>query len=236
MRLFLLFAALLLVPVSTTAQEAGSYVEGTHYQRVSPVQRTRDPAKIEVVEFFWYGCGHCYNFEPVIQQWKKSMAEDVDFVPSPAMWNGPMEVHAQAYYTAQAMGVLDVMHDAMFAAINVDRNRLSGEDELAQLFTANGVDAEDFRKMFQSFGVSSQVRQASARGRGARITGTPELMVAGKYRIDTRMAGSQAEMLKVADFLIEKERAGKLGTDHFFLALKPLRYRQTLVGQEHRIE
>lgn len=209
MRLLLLLATLLLVPISSLTQAADSYVEGTHYQAVVPVQRIRDPAKIEVLEFFWYGCGHCYNFEPVIKQWQKSMAEDVDFVPSPAMWNGAMEIHAQAYYAAQAMGVLEVMHDALFVAINVDRKRLTSEDELAQLFAANGMDAEAFRKVFQSFGVSSQVRQAGSRARGARITGTPELMVAGKYRIDSRMAGSQAEMLKIADFLIEKERAGK---------------------------
>ncbi len=209
MRLFLLLASLLLVPVSSIAQAVDSYVEGTHYQVVTPVQRTRDPSKIEVLEFFWYGCGHCYNFEPVIKQWKKSIAEDVDFTPSPAMWNGAMEIHAQAYYTAQAMGVLEVMHDALFAAINVDRKRLTSEDDLAQLFAANGVDAEAFRKVFQSFGVSSQVRQASSRARGARITGTPEVMVAGKYRIDTRMAGGQAEMLKIVDFLVEKERASQ---------------------------
>jgi protein dithiol oxidoreductase (disulfide-forming) len=207
MRFILLIAALLALPLSVSAQETGSYIEGTHYQVVTPVQRTRNPEQIEVVEFFWYGCGHCYNFEPVIAQWKKTIGEDVDFVPSPAMWNAPMEVHAQAFYTAQALGAIGVMHDALFAAINVDRKRMTDEDEIAQLFVANGVDAEAFSKAFTSFGVSSQVRQASARARGARITGTPELLVNGKYLISSRMAGGQAEMLKVADFLIEKERA-----------------------------
>ena len=91
--------------------------------------------------------------------------------------------------------------------MNVDRRRLASESEIAALFTANGVSEEDFTKAYNSFGVSSQVRQASARAKAAQITGTPEMMVNGKYRISTRKAGGQANMLKIADFLIAKERA-----------------------------
>ncbi len=209
MRVLLALALFLVMPLSPVTQAADPYVEGTHYLVVSPAQRTRDPAKIEVLEFFWYGCGHCFSFEPIVQQWKKTKAEDVDFVPSPAVWNKAMEIHAQAFYTAQALGVLDVMHDALFAAMNVERKRLGSEDEIAALFVKNGVDEAAFRNTFNSFGVGSQVRQAASRARGARISGTPELMVAGKYRVTTRTAGGQAEMLKVAEFLIEKERAGQ---------------------------
>jgi thiol:disulfide interchange protein DsbA len=201
---------MLLMPLLACAQDGATrFVEGEHYDLVSPVQRTRNPEKVEVVEFFWYGCGHCYNFEPLLKQWKKTLPDDVDFVPSPAMWNAGMELHAQAYYAAQAMGVLDTMHDAIFAAMNVDRKRLGSEGEIAELFVANGVDRADFDKAFASFGVASQVRQAGARAKGARITGTPEMMVAGKYRISTRKAGSQANMIKVAEYLIDKERAAR---------------------------
>ena len=97
----------------------------------------------------------------------------------------------------------------LFQAINVDRRRLDSEDELAALFAASGVAREDFQRAFNSFGVGSQVRQADSRARSARITGTPAMMVAGKYRISTRKAGSQANMLKLATFLIEKERAAR---------------------------
>ena len=160
-----------------------------------------------VLEFFWYGCGHCYNFEPLLTQWKKALPEDVDFMPSPAMWNGPMGLHAQAFYTAQALDVMESLHGALFVAMNVDKKRLGSEGEIGQIFQDNGVDAEAFSRTFRSFGVSSQVKQADARARSARITGTPEMVVAGKYRVSTRKAGSQAAMLKIADFLIEKERA-----------------------------
>ena len=185
---------------------AEEYVEGTHYELISPAVRTADPEKIEVAEFFWYGCGHCYTFEPVLTQWKKGLAEDVDFRGSPAIWNAKMEIHASAFYTAEVLGVLDTMHPIIFQAMNVDGKRLSSEGEIKELFTANGVAADDFDKAFNSFGVSSQVRQANSRARAAKITGTPALMVNGKYQISTRQAGSQAGMLKVADYLIAKER------------------------------
>ena len=199
--------ALWVVAPGASAQE--EYVEGKDYELITPAVRTADPDKIEVAEFFWYGCGHCYTFEPVLSQWKKTLPEDVDFQGSPAIWNAKMEIHARAFYTAKLLGVLDTLHPVIFQAMNVDRKRLSSEEEIRELFTANGVAAEDFDKAFNSFGVSSQVRQANSRARAAKITGTPALMVNGKYHISTRQAGSQAGMLKVADYLIAKERAAK---------------------------
>lgn len=199
--------AALILPFSGSSL-AQQYVEGKHYDLIAPQVRGSSD-KIEVTEFFWYGCGHCYNFEPQLVQWKKSLPDDVVVKGSPAMWNSLMQVHAQAFYAADVLGVLDKMHMPLFQAINVDRRRLNSEDELADLFAANGVARDDFRKAYNSFGVGSQVRQADARARAAKISGTPEMMVAGKYRISTRKAGSQPNMLKVASFLIEKERAAK---------------------------
>lgn len=204
--LMLSLSLLVLTPLLATAQ---NYVEGENYDLISPAVRTADPARIEVVEFFWYGCGHCYNFEPLITAWKKTLADDVDFQGSPAIWNKPMELHARAFYTAQVLGVFDTMHPALFQAMNVDHKKLASEDEIQALFVANGVAAEDFSKAFNSFGVSSQVKQAAARAKAAKITGTPALMVDGKYHVSTRKAGNQADMLKVSDFLIEKERAAR---------------------------
>ena len=191
-RFFALTAALLLALTFPFASaQAEDYVAGEHYDLISPAIRASSD-KIEVTEFFWYGCGHCYNFEPQLAQWKKSLPDDVVVVGSPAMWNGLMEVHAKAFYAAEALDVLEQVHMPLFQAINIDRKRLDDEDELADLFEANGVAREDFLKAYNSFGVGSQVRQASARARAAKITGTPEVMVAGKYRITTRKAGGQA--------------------------------------------
>lgn len=211
-RRLLLSAALALTPLwacaaGETPEQA--FEEGVHYDVISPAIRTPDPGKIEVVEFFWYGCSHCFTFEPMISQWKKTLAEDVEFRPTPAMWNPAMELHARAFYAAEALGVGETIHPAIFQAMNVDREPLKSEQELAELFEANGVSAEDFTKAFNSFGVSSQVRQASARARAAKLTGTPSMMVDGKYFISTRKAGSQANMLKLADYLVAKERAAR---------------------------
>ncbi len=199
--------AMLALQFAALPSQAQDWVEGEHYDLISPAIRGTESDKIEVTEFFWYGCGHCYNFEPQVVQWKKTLADDVVLKGSPAMWNALMEVHAKAFYAAEVLGVLDRVHMPLFQAINVDRKRLDSEDQLADLFAANGVSREDFGKAFNSFGVGSQVRQANARARAAKITGTPEMMVAGKYRISTRKAGGQANMLKLAEFLIEKERA-----------------------------
>ena len=210
--LFLSLSLLMFLPLLATAQTpTETYVEGEDYDLISPAVRTVDPDKIEVVEFFWYGCSHCYTFEPVIGAWKKTLGDDVVFRGSPAVWAKPMELHARAYYTAEVLGVLDTMNPLLFQAMNVDGKKLSSEAEIQELFVANGVAADDFSKAFNSFGVTSQLNQANARARAAKITGTPAVMVNGKYHINSRKAGTQANVLKVADFLIEKERAAKGG-------------------------
>lgn len=206
-RLLLTFSLLVLAPLMACAQEATSFEAGKHYDVISPAIRTANPDRIEVAEFFWYGCGHCYTFEPVIGQWKKTLADDVEFRGIPAMWGGAMELHAKAFYAAQALGVMETMHPVLFQALNVDRLELRSEAEIARLFAAHGVAEADFSKAFNSFGVGSQVRQASAAARSAKVTGTPSLMVNGKYMITSRKAGSHANMLKIADYLVEQERA-----------------------------
>lgn len=203
----LMIMSLVLVPFAAQAEEA--YEAGKDYDIISPAIRTADPTKIETAEFFWYGCGHCYTFEPMLIQWQKTLADDVTFRGVPAMWGGAMELHAKAYYAARVLGVAEKMDQAMFQALNVDRKQLRSDKEIAELFEVNGVAEEDFYKAYNSFGVGSQVRQANATARSAKITGTPALMVNGKYMISPRKAGGTGNMLKIADFLIEKERAAQ---------------------------
>ena len=180
--------------------------EGEHYDIVSPVLRTSNPEKIEVMEFFWFGCGHCYTFEPLLAAWKKTLADDVVFKGSPAIWNSTMEIHAKVFYTAEVLGISERINPVVFRAINQDRKPLTSESDIATLFESIGVLRSDFFDAFNSFGVGSQVRQASSRARSAKITGTPEIVINGKYRITTRKAGNQTNMLKIADYLIDKER------------------------------
>ena len=208
---FLLSLSLVAFSLSCSAAEdaTADYVAGTHYDLISPAARTASGDKIEVVEFFWYGCGHCYSFEPMVQQWKKSLPEDVAFRGVPAVWAEAMGLHAQAFYAAQSLGVSEAVNAAIFQAMNVDKNRLASQAEIAKVFTANGVSTEDFNKAFTSFGVSSQVKQGISLAKAAQITGTPALLVNGKYHVSALKAGGQAEMLNVVDFLIAKERGAK---------------------------
>lgn len=200
----------LLMPLSGLAQE--SFQAGTHYAVIETPVRTRNAEKIEVVELFWYGCGHCYTFEPIINQWKKSIPEDVDFYRSPAMWGGPMELHARAFYAAKALKVLDKVHTPLFLTLNVERKKLNTPEAIADLFVDYGVEREKTLKTLGSFGILSQVRQADARMRSYKVSGTPEVVVNGKFRVSAKMAGGQAEMIKVLNFLIEQERAAMSAT------------------------
>lgn len=185
------------------------WVEGEHYQALNPPVAVGRGDDVIVTEFFWYGCGHCYTFEPMLTAWGKQLPEGAVVKPSPAVWNEPMRMHAKAYFIAEVLDVKETMHPVIFDAMHVQRKRLTSRLELRDLFEDNGVDPEKFDKAFDSFGVDSQVRQADARARSARISGTPSLMVAGKYLIETRAAGSQTNMLDIARFLVEKELAAR---------------------------
>ena len=196
--------AVLVSPVQ--AQVPSKYVEGTHYQRIPTPIKTRKDDKIEVMEVFWYGCPHCNQFSPIFESWAKQQSDDVATDHSPAIWNKPMILHAHLFYTAKAFRLQDKMHKEIFDAMHLDKKRLVTKEEIYTLFEKHGISEEDFNKTFDSFGIKSQVQQASARARGYGITGTPEVIVNGKYRVSGRMTGSQGEMLKVASYLIEKER------------------------------
>lgn len=203
---FLQGFALQAVAQDAVVSNGSGYQAGVHYDVLAQPVRTRKRDKVEVVEVFWYGCIHCYHFEPLINDWKKKQADDVDFWQSPAIWNGAMKVHAQAFYTAKALGVLDKLHAPLFTSLVVERKRLANEEELAELFADYGVDKQAFSDTFKSFGVVSQVKQADARARSYKISGTPELIVNGKYRVSSGKAGGQKQMLDVVDFLVNKER------------------------------
>jgi thiol:disulfide interchange protein DsbA len=184
------------------------YVEGTHYEVLETPVRTADPNKVEVAEVFWYGCPHCYAFEPLLESWKKNLPADVTFVRSPGMWNQLMEVHAQIYYAAETLGVLDKIHPVAFSEIHQKANYLQTEAEVKALFVAQGVSDADFDKTWKSFSVTSAVKKAGTRMRDYGVRGVPNMIVNGKYRVTGDAATTQADQLKIVDFLINKERTG----------------------------
>ena len=199
--------AVALFSVATMAQE--QYQEGVHYELIEPTVHTGISDKVVVSEFFSYSCGHCFNFEPLLESFETRWPEGVVVQRIPVIWNNNpgMKLLAKTYYAVEVLDVFEPVHGAVFNTIHRQRKRLSSPDAVRAVFVENGVDAKDFDRAFGSFGIDSMVRQAAARTEGARVQGTPSLMVNGKYRIDTRQAGSQANMLKIAAFLADKELA-----------------------------
>jgi thiol:disulfide interchange protein DsbA len=204
----LLLAGLLPVLMGMAAEARAEFQEGVHFERLPVAIETRDPNKVEVVEVFSYACIHCKNFQPAIDAWHADIAADVDFYRLPAAFDPTWARLAQAYFAAEALGVTDAVHELIFSGIH-DRNvNLSDPAQLAILFKDSaGVEPEAFNQVFNSFSVRSRVQQADARTRAYRVTGTPTLIVDGQYRIDVRMGGSNAGMLAVVDYLIERQRA-----------------------------
>lgn len=189
------------------------FVAGTHYQEIANPVNTNDSSKVEVIEAFWYGCSHCFRFEPLIADWEDNTPDYVDFVRFPALWNGLMKVHAQVYYAAEALDSLDVLHEQIFNAINVERNMLQNEDQIGDLFEQHGVSQSDFESAFNSFSVRTKVNQAEKRMTDYGIRSTPNMIVNGKYLVATgENVRTQQEMLDIVDFLVEKERSAMSGS------------------------
>ena len=183
---------------------------GTHYTRLSPTQPTSSsPDKVEVTEIFWYGCPHCFAFDPYVKSWESKKPEYVSFVRIPAVWNPLAKMHARAFYTAEALGKGAEMHDAFFREINENRNLLDTEEKLQAFFGKFGVDAAAFKSQFDSFAVHTKLQRADELSRRYRIESVPTIVVNGKYSTDGGMAGSYDDLFALVGELATSERAGK---------------------------
>ncbi|MDG2141170.1 MAG: thiol:disulfide interchange protein DsbA/DsbL [Gammaproteobacteria bacterium] len=200
---------LIILPYSLTGYgQIERFVAGTHYQEIANPVNTNDSSKVEVIEAFWYGCSHCFRFEPLIVNWEENAPDYVDFQRFPALWNGLMKVHAQAYYAAEALDAVETLHEHIFNAINVERNMLQNDQQISALFEEHGISAADFDRAFNSFSVRTKVNQAEKRMNDYGIRSTPNMIVNGKYLVTTsENVRTQQEMLDIVDFLVEKERA-----------------------------
>ncbi len=204
--LLLIAIVMLCGTASTEAQE--KYHSGQHYQEVKPAVESTVPAgSIEVVELFWYGCPHCYQFEPQIEKWLEEKPEKIAFKRVPAIFAKNWEVHARAFYAAEQLGILERSHRALFDAIHEDHRKLFTEDQLAEFYAGFGVSEDAFRKAYNSFDVDAKTRQAMALTRRYGINGVPAIVVDGRYRSSTQQTGSYEELLNVTDFLAAKSAA-----------------------------
>lgn len=168
-------------------------------------QPTRNPAKVEVIEFFWYGCPHCYDAEPRVAGWLKKQPAEVEFVRVPAIFNPRWAVLGRAFYAMQQLKLGDKEHRALFDAIHRDRKNLNDEASLVEFFATLGVPADKFRSAFNDFDVDGKVRRANQMTAAYGLEGVPAFIVNGKYRIDGTLAGSEAGMFEALDQLVAQE-------------------------------
>lgn len=209
MRKFVVAAAAALSFTAPASAAEIDLIEGTHYQLLTPAQPTSSsPEVIEVVEFFWYGCPHCYAFEPNVQAWRDELPEDVVFIQIPGTFNALYKLHAKAFYTARALGILDELHDDFFDEIHVEGNIMRSEEALMEFFGRYGVSEDDFRSTFNSFAVSTEVARAESLARRYRLRHVPTVIVNGKYVTDGNMSGTWSGLIQIMDELVERERDG----------------------------
>ena len=215
MRNLILSAALVSATLfGMTAQAADVPLEaGKTYIELNSAVPVAVPGKIEVVELFWYGCPHCYAFEPVVNPWAEKLPSDVNFVRLPAMFGGPWDAHGQMFLTLEAMGVEHKVHAAVFNAIQKEGKRLTDKEEMADFMATQGVDKAKFLQTFDSFAIKGQIVKAKELAKKYEISGVPTMVVDGKYRFDLGTAGGPEQALNVADQLIAKERAAKAATN-----------------------
>jgi len=195
-----------LTSLPAAAEPEAAFVEGQDYEIITPPQPTQTDDKIEVLEIFWYGCPHCYDFEPYISEWQAGMAEDVEFRRMPGVFRKSWIPQARAYYTAEALGVTEQIHGDFFKAMHEQDRDLANENEIAEFFVAHGVSRDDFDSAWNSFTVDGKVKKAVKMGPAYQITGVPSVIINGKYRTAATMTGSYENLLEVMNYLVDKER------------------------------
>ncbi|MEE7566039.1 thiol:disulfide interchange protein DsbA/DsbL, partial [Xanthomonas sp. Kuri4-3] len=197
-------------PAQAQAPSGPEPVAGTDYVDIDGGQAFQPAAgKIEVAEIFGYVCPACARFQPLVGPWKAGLPSDVHFVYVPAMFGGTWDDYARAFYAAEALGVLDKTHDALYQAIHVDQS-LKGErgrdsvQDIAKFYAKYGVDPKTFADTMSSFSVSAKTNRAKQFAARSKISGTPSLIINGKYLVK---GTSYQDMLRIADHLIARERA-----------------------------
>jgi thiol:disulfide interchange protein DsbA len=194
---------------AATPATSARFQAGKNYKTLVPAQPTDvAPDEVEVLEVFWYGCGHCYALDPLMENWRaKGKPGYVDFSRLPAMWNDNLRIHARMYYTAEILGKIDELHPVMFRAIHVDGNPLNTEQRIRDFFAKHGVAAADFDKAFSGFAVDAKLKRADFLNRRYRVTGVPMMVVNGKYTADVGSAGSPEDLLELVAELAAHEHS-----------------------------
>ncbi len=201
----IIFFTLFSFSMLTHAADVSEQDRARGYSVLSIAQPTVDKNKVEVIEFFWYGCPHCYQVEPLINAWLKTKPKNVVFIRQPAAFSETWAKHAKAYYVAEALNVLDKVHADFFDAIQNKNQKLETEEELVKFFVAHGVKEGAVHETYKSFGVHTKMAQATAMAPRYGITGVPTLIINGKYVTSGSIAGTHENMIAVLNKLIAQE-------------------------------
>ena len=202
-------AATLPLALPGTAHAQGAPVLDKDYRAVDPVQPTDTGAKIEVIEFMWYGCPHCNAFEPSLNAWLKKLPADVGFRRVPAQFSPIWIQHAKLFYTLDALGQEERLHGKAFDAIHKENMPLDKDADMIEWAARNGIDKAKFTDAMKSFGVAGKLRRAQQMVVNYRIDGVPAMAVGGKYLTAPSMAQGEEKCLRVVDYLIDAERKKK---------------------------
>ncbi len=191
-----------------SAHAQGAPREGTHYVKLSSPAPVSVPAgkAVEVVEFFWYGCPHCYAFEPTLEAWVKKLPADVAFRQVPVGFMAPHQHHQRLFYALEEMGAMATMHRKVFNAIHQQGKRLNNDSEIAQLAKDSGVDGDKLVQTMKGFSVSTKATRAKQLADAYKIDGVPALGIHGRFYTAASLAGSHERAVAVADYLIQLAR------------------------------
>lgn len=204
------FTLLVLLSLAGFASAQGQKIEeGFDYRILPSAQPLETKGKVEVIEFFWYGCPHCFDFEPELSAWVKRQPKDVVFRRVPVAFRDDFMPHSQLFYALEAMGKGDAFNEKVMYAMHKENKRLLTENEIADWVASQGIDRNTFLATYRSFAVISKARAAKQMAEAYRIDGVPTIVMQGKYVTSPSIAGSKAKAIVVMDFLVEKIRKDK---------------------------
>ncbi|ABL02664.1 DSBA oxidoreductase [Candidatus Ruthia magnifica str. Cm (Calyptogena magnifica)] len=198
----ILFSLLIIFSSFAFSQD---YEAGIDYVVLDKPVKTTTGNKIEVRELFWYYCLHCYNFEPLMNEWFKTKLSNVEFVRQPAIFSKRWLNGAIFYFVLEELNLVEKLHEVLFDTIHTKNKRFNSKESFISWVTSFGVDKTKIEKAFDSFSVKIKVNKSKLNTLKYKVTGVPVMVINGKYLIDATHAGSHTNMLKVVDFLIKKE-------------------------------
>lgn len=198
-------AAVMGVLAATLVMAGAARAQDSGYVTIDPPQATSAAGKIEVLEFFQYGCPHCRVMEPLVAAWAKTLQDDVSVQRVPVAFNAAMAAWQRLYFSLEALGRLD-LHAAVFKTVQDERKHLTSRGEVIEWAQKQGLDKEKFSAMYDSFGVGTKVNRANQLIKAYNLDSVPAMVVNGSYMTSPALSGGYQQTVDVADSLVTKVR------------------------------